>query len=62
MIVRHSLYGPELNAQIVHEYFSTAQSINDLSEKYYIGVVKYLGYLVPSSNGSINEILLLISN
>ena len=30
-------YKPELKAQIVHEYLSTAQSINDLSEKYHIG-------------------------
>ena len=30
-------YNPELKAQIVHEYLSTAQSINDLSEKYHIG-------------------------
>ena len=30
-------YKPELKAHIVHEYLSTAQSINDLSEKYYIG-------------------------
>ena len=28
MIVRHSLYGPELNAQIVHEYLSTAHKRN----------------------------------
>lgn len=27
---------PELKAQIVHEYLSTSQSINDLSEKYQI--------------------------
>ena len=30
-------YKPELKAQIVHEYLLTAQSINDLSEKYHIG-------------------------
>ena len=30
-------YKPELKAQIVHEYLSTAQSTNDLSKKYHIG-------------------------
>ncbi|WP_239461114.1 helix-turn-helix domain-containing protein [Ligilactobacillus aviarius] len=30
-------YKPELKAQIVHEYLSTVQSTNDLSEKYHIG-------------------------
>ena len=30
-------YNPELKAQIVHEYLSTAQSTYDLSEKYHIG-------------------------
>ena len=30
-------YKPELKARIVHEYLSTAQSTNDLSEKYHIG-------------------------
>ena len=29
-------YKPELKARIVHEYLSTAQSTNDLSEKYHI--------------------------
>lgn len=29
-------YKPELKAQIVHEYLSTAQSTNDLSKKYHI--------------------------
>ena len=64
-------YKPKLNAQIVHEYFSTTQSINDLSEKYYIG--SRIGYLNGfkdtdwmalklSINGVINGILLLISN
>ncbi|WP_155728814.1 helix-turn-helix domain-containing protein, partial [Ligilactobacillus aviarius] len=30
-------YKPELKAQIVHEYLSTAQSTYDLSKKYHIG-------------------------
>lgn len=39
MIVGHFYmvkYKPELKAQIVNEYLSTTQSINDLSEKYQI--------------------------